>query len=57
MRCNAIDIVQLIVSQRQKTGDCHNACVCLYRSLKFLTRDQVTSQRFNSKHILLSCAI
>jgi len=34
-----------------------NACVCLCRSLKHLTDDQVTSKRFDSKHIILSCAI
>jgi len=28
-----------------------NACVCLYSPLKLLTDDQVTSQRFNWKHI------
>ena len=34
-----------------------NASVYLYRSLKFLTDDQVSSQRFNSKHVILSSAI
>jgi len=43
-------IVQLIANQS-------NACVCLYSSLKLLTDDQVTSQRFNSKYIILSCVI
>jgi len=38
--------------ETKKTGDSSNACVCLYRSLKRLTDDQVTSQRFNSKHII-----
>jgi len=53
-----IDIVQLIGNQRKKkTGDSSNTCVCLYRSLKPLADDQVTSQRFNSKHIILSCVI
>ena len=37
--------------ETKKTGDSSNACVCLYRSLKLLTDDQVTSQRFNSKHL------
>ena len=34
-------------------GDSSNACDCLYRSLKLSTDDQVTSQRFNSKLIIL----
>jgi len=34
-----------------------NACVCLYRSLKLLTDDQVTSQRFKKQIIILSCVI
>jgi len=37
--------------ETKKTGDSSNACVCLYRSLKLLTDDQVTWQRFNSKHL------
>jgi len=40
-----------------KTGDSNNAGVCLYRSLKLLTDDQVTSQRLNLKHIIVSCVI
>jgi len=31
-----------------------NACVCLYRSLKLFTDDQVTLQQFNSKQIVPS---
>jgi len=56
-----IDIVQgetHCKPEAKKTGDSSNACcVCLYRSLKRLTNDQVTSQRFNSKQIILSCVI
>jgi len=45
--------------ETKKMGDSSNVCVCLYRSLKLLTDHQVTSQRFNSKHLLrlLSCVI
>jgi len=44
MRCNAnIDIAPLIACkpETKKTGDCSNACVCLYMSLslKLLTDD------------------
>jgi len=35
----------------KKMGDSNNTRVCLYRSLKLLTDDQVTSQQFNAKHI------
>jgi len=51
-----IDIMQLIGNKRQNStkGDSTNVCVCLYRLLKLLTDDQVTSQRYNSKHIILS---
>jgi len=53
-----VDIVQTHWKPyTKKTGDSRNACVCLYRSLKLLTDDQVTSQRFKSKHIILSCVI
>jgi len=43
--------------ETKKTGDSSNACVCLYRSLKLLTDNKVTSQRFNSKHTILSCCV
>jgi len=33
--------------ETKETGDSSNACICLYRSLKLLTDDQVNSQRFN----------
>jgi len=42
--------------ETKNTGDSSNACGCLHRSLKLLTDDQVTSQLFNSKHIML-CVI
>jgi len=48
--------VQFTVNQRQSKReilDSGNPCVCLYRSLKLLTDDQVISQRFNSKHTAL----
>jgi len=46
-------------TETKKTGNSRNTCVCLYKSLKLLTDDQVTLQQFTSKHImgLLSCAI
>ena len=44
-------------SEKKKKGYSSNACICLYRSLKLLTDDQVASQRFKSKHIVLSCVI
>jgi len=53
-----IDIVQTHWKpETKKMGDSSNAGVCLYRSLKVFTDDQVTTQRFNSKHIILSCVI
>jgi len=59
MRCNANHrhCVTHCKPETKKMGDSNNACVCLYRSLKHFTDDQVLSQRFNSKHIMLSCAI
>jgi len=36
----------------KKTGDSSNACVCLYRSLKLLTDDRVTSPWLSSKHTI-----
>jgi len=53
---------KLIGNQRQKkTGDSSNSYsnvgVCLYKSLKLSTDDQVTLQLFNSKHIILSSVI
>jgi len=39
--------------ETKKTRDSSNAL--FVHSLKLLTDDQVTSQRFNSKHIILSC--
>jgi len=41
--------------ETKKTGDNSNACVCLNTSLKF--GNQVTSQRLNSKHVILPCVI
>jgi len=38
--------------EAKKMGDSSNACVCLYRTLKLLTDDQVTSQQFNTKQII-----
>ena len=43
--------------ETKKTGDSSNASVCVYRSLKLVTDDQVASQRFNSKQIILHCVI
>jgi len=43
--------------ETKKMGDSSNACVCLHRSVKCLPDDQVTSQRFNSKHVILPCVI
>ena len=38
-------IVRVICEpEAKKTGDSSNTCVCLYRSMKLLTDDQVTSQ-------------
>jgi len=51
-----IDIVQTHWKpETKKTADSSNAGVCLYRSVKLLTDDQVTSQLFESQHIILSC--
>jgi len=54
-----IDILQLIVivNQRQRKWEITATLVCLYKSLKLSTDHQVTSQRFNSKQITLSCVI
>ena len=51
-----IDIVQPIVNQRQRKQEIlWQQHLRLYRSLKLLTDDQVTSQRFNSKHYIVLC--
>jgi len=59
MRCNANHrhCATFWKPETTKTVNSSKACVCLYRALKLLTDGQVTSQRFNSKHILLSCVI
>ena len=45
-----VDIVQVICKpEAKKTGDNSNACVCLYKSLKLSTDDQVTSKRSQLK--------
>ena len=45
-----IDVVQVICKpEAKKTGDSSNACVCLFRSLKLSTDDQVTSKRSQLK--------
>jgi len=45
--------------ETKKTGDSSNNCVCLHRSLKLLTDDQVTSLLFIclTQNIILSCVI
>jgi len=43
--------------QKKKTGDSSNPFVCLCRSQKLLTDDQVTSLRLNSKQMILPCVI
>jgi len=59
MRCNANHrhCATHCKPETKKTGDSSNACGCLHRTLKLVTDDQVTSHRFNSKHIILSCLI
>jgi len=37
--------------EAKETGDSSNICVCLYRSLKLLTDDQVTLQRFSQNRL------
>jgi len=44
-----IDIVQLIVNQRQRKWEIAATLVCFYRSLKLLTDDQVTSQYLKNR--------
>jgi len=52
-----IDNVQLIASQRQKKREITATLgfVCLYRALKLLTDDQVTSQRLTEN--ILYCFV
>jgi len=57
MRCNANHrhCATHWKPETRNLWDSSNPCVCLYRSLKPLTDDQVTSLWFNSNYYIVLC--